>query len=148
MSAETGSAEGPSHSPLGRLEYLYVGSSRFEDDLHYYEVVLGAKKVWHFHKFGARVAAFRLADGPLYLIADHRSSPSVLPVFGVRDLDATVADLKRRGWTSEEGPFGIPDGPCYLFRDPSGNQLAVFGNERPDALGRAYDDPENDAAVR
>ena len=37
------------------------------------------------------------------------------------------------------GPFGIPDGPCYTFRDPSGNELAIFGNERPDALEREYE---------
>jgi len=40
-----------------------------------------------------------------------------------------------QGWKSEAGPFEIPDGPGYLFRDRSGNQLAVLGNLRPNALG-------------
>jgi hypothetical protein len=120
--------------PLGELKYLYVGTGRFDDDLAYYAGVVGAEKVWEFAKFGARVAAFRLAAGPLWLIADHRPAPSCLPVFAVPDLAATARDLESRGWKAESGPFEIPDGPCYLFRDRSDNQLAVFGNVRPDAL--------------
>lgn len=123
--------------PLGELKYLYLGTSRFDEDLAYYGDVLGAEKVWHFHKFGARVAAFKVATGPLLLIADHRPAPSCLPVFAVPDLDAAVRELSARGWSPESGPFEIPDGPCYLFRDKSGNQLAVFGNVRPNALGGA-----------
>ena len=134
--------------PLGELKYLYMGTSRFDEDLAYYKDVIGAEKVWHFHKFGARVAAFRVAVGPLLLLADHRPAPSCLPVFAVSDLDATVRDLEERGWTPAAGPFGIPDGPCYLFEDRTGNQLAVFGNVRPDALGGAYRDADNDAAIR
>jgi predicted enzyme related to lactoylglutathione lyase len=134
--------------PLGVLKYLYVGTSRFDEDLEYYGNVLGAEKVWHFHKFGARVAAFRVAAGPLVLIADHRPAPSCMPVFAVEDLERVAQDLGRRGWRPASGPFDIPDGPCYVFADPSGNQLAVFGNVRPDALVRSYQDPDNEAAVR
>lgn len=123
--------------PLGDLKYLYVGTSRFDDDLEYYRDVVGAEEIWNFAEFGARVAAFRVATGPLLLIADHRPAPSCLPVFGVDDLDAVVARLESRGWRADSGPFGIPDGPCYLFSDRSGNQLAIFGNVRPDALSAA-----------
>jgi hypothetical protein len=55
-------------------------------------------------------------------------------VFGVDDLKATVELLTGRGWRADSGPFEIPDGPCYLFSDRSGNALAVFGNVRPDAI--------------
>ena len=114
--------------PLGDLKYLYVGTSRFEDDLEYYRDVVGRRN--------PRVAALRVATGPLLLIADHGPAPSCLPVFGVDDLDAAVGRLQSRGWRADSGPFGIPDGPCYLFSDRSGNQLAIFGNVRPDALSR------------
>ena len=124
--------------PLGSLEYLYVGTSRFEDDLAFYRDVLGAELVWNFEKFGARVAAFRVAAGPLLLIADHRPAKSCMPVFGVTDIEATISALRARGFVPLAGPFGIPDGPCYLFADRSGNQLAVFGNERPNVLVAAY----------
>ena len=52
---------------LGTLKYLYVGSSRFPEDVAYWKDVIGAETVWSFEKFGARVAAFRVADGPLWL---------------------------------------------------------------------------------
>lgn len=120
--------------PLGDLKYLYVGTRAFDEDLEYYQDVVGAEMVWQFEEFGARVAAFRVAAGPLLLIADHRPSPSCLPVFGVGDLDATINEMSSRGWQAESGPFEIPDGPCYVFRDRSGNQFAIFGNVRPDAL--------------
>lgn len=120
--------------PLGSLKYLYVGSKSFDADLAYYRDVIGAEVVWSFCRFGARVAALRLGEGPLWLIADHRPAPSVMPVFAVGDLDGAVRALKRRGWSPKSGPFEIPDGPCHTFADPSGNELAVFGNVRPDVL--------------
>jgi hypothetical protein len=126
-----------SEPPLGHLAYLYVGTSRFDEDLAYYRDVIGAELLWSFDRFGARVAAFRVAAGPPLLIADHRPAPSCLPVFAVPELEVAVRALEARGWRPEAGPFEIPDGPCYLFRDRSGNQLAVLGNVRPDALGAA-----------
>ena len=123
-------------TPLGDLKYLYLGTAKFDEDVAFYGSVIGAETVWNFANFGARVAAFKVAKGPLLIVADHRPSPSCLPVFGVDDLDATVAELKSRKWKPESGPIEIPDGPCYLFRDRSGNQLAVFGNVRPNMLAR------------
>lgn len=122
--------------PLGRLAYLYLGSRDFDADFRYYAETLGAEVVWSHAAFGARVAAFRVGEGPLLLAADHREAPSCLPVFAVPDLDAAEATLRARGWRPEGARFEIPDGPCVLFRDPSGNQLALFGDVRPRALER------------
>lgn len=120
--------------PLGELRYLYVGTSDFERDLAYYRDVLGAALVWNLSGFGARVAAFELGAGPRLLLADHRPAPSCMPVYGVQALEPLVKELHKRGWKEDAGPFEIPDGPCYTFRDPSGNPLAVFQNDRPHAL--------------
>jgi predicted enzyme related to lactoylglutathione lyase len=136
------------HTPLGQLVYLYIGSASHDQDVAYYRDVLGGELVWHFDEFGARVAAFRLAEGPLVLLADHRPAGTCLPIFGVPDLQAVVRELRGRGWQASGGPFEIPDGPCYLFRDPSGNELGLLGLARPDALVAAYADPANTAAVR
>lgn len=133
--------------PFGILTYLYVGSADFERDLAYYREIVGAKRVWHFDHFGARVAALRVAAGPL-LLADHRPAPSCIPVFEVEDLESTVRALQARGWQPEGGRFEIPNGPCYRFTDPSGNAFALFQNVRPQAMERAYADPANPHAVR
>ena len=123
--------------PFGILKYLYVGVGDFEKALAYYRDVLGARVVWNFHEFGAHVAAVEVSGTPpLTLLADHRPAPSTLPLYIVEDLKATVKDLKKRGWTKKEGPFGIPDGDCYTFMDPSGNEIGFFENTRPDALLR------------
>ena len=123
--------------PLGRLEYLYLGSKDVAKDLAYYVDVLGAEVVWDFSDFGTRVAGVRLFEsGPMILLAGHRHSPSLLPVFHVDDLDTTEKSLRAKGWRPEGPRFGIPDGECYLFKDPSGNELALYENSRPHVLER------------
>lgn len=135
-------------SPLGRLTYLYLGTADFERDLAWWRDVVGAPLVWSFEAFGAKVAALRVSEGPLLLLADHRPAPSLLPVYAVDDLDAAERDLRARGWRPEGPRFGIPDGPCVLFRDPSGNEFALYGDERPGALEAAYADETNARARR
>jgi hypothetical protein len=71
-----------------------------------------------------------------------------MPVLAVADLDATAVALIARGWQSEGEAFEIPNGPCYRFTDPSGNPYALFQNDRPDAMERAYADLTNPRAIR
>ena len=134
--------------PLGTLEYLYIGTADFDRDCAYYEKVLGAERVWAFHAFGAKVAAFRVCEGPLLLLADHRPAPSCMPVLAVADLDATITALKARGWQSDGEAFEIPNGTCFRCADPSGNPYALFQNDRPEAMERAYAAKDNADAIR
>jgi len=131
--------------PLGRLKYLYIGSSDVGRDVAWYRDTLGARIAWDFEAFGTRVAAVEVAEGPLVLLAGHREAGTVLPCWAVDDLEAAVGTLRARGWKPDEGPFGLPDGDAYLFHDPSGNGLVVFGNERPDALVARYEAGEEGA---
>jgi hypothetical protein len=114
----------------------------------YYRQVLGPERAWQFHHFGARVAALRLGEGPLLLLADHRPAPSCMSVFAVVNLEAAVRDLGERGWKPEGDRFKIPNGPCRVFHDPSGNPFAIFEDVRPNAMENAYADPGNTHAVR
>jgi predicted enzyme related to lactoylglutathione lyase len=120
--------------PFGTLEYLYIGTSDFARDCRYYVEVLKAEKVWAFDAFGANVAAFRLCAGPLFLVADHRPAVSCIPVFAVPNLEGCVRELKASGWRSVGEVFGIPNGPCVRFDDPSGNPYALFQNDRPEHM--------------
>ena len=101
--------------------------------------MLGAERVWAFHAFGARVAAFRVCQGPLLLLADHRPPPSCMPVLAVADLNATVEELRARGRRSEGEAFEIPNGPCYRFADPSGNRAG--DGPGPDPVDADGDSP-------
>lgn len=123
--------------PRGRLEYLYVGSKDVAKDLDYYTRVLGATVAWDFSDFGTRVAGLRVFErGPMLILAGHREAPSMLPVFAVDDLDAAEKEMRKEGWSPHGPRFGIPDGDCYLFHDPSGNELAIYEDSRPRALER------------
>src|SRR5881628_3085146 len=88
-----------------RLRYLYMGTSDVQKDVDYYTKVLGGKKIWDISSFRTRVAALRLGEGPLLLLADHRPPPSCILIFQVDDLEATARELRKRGWESEGGKF-------------------------------------------
>jgi predicted enzyme related to lactoylglutathione lyase len=115
------------------LDYLYVPARDIEASIQYYTGVLGGELVWKIHKFGAWVANVRLSQtGPLVLLTDHLEGGNPLLIYQVENLAQTAKELKSRGWSPESGPFEIPNGPCYPFRDPAGVRLAIYENERPD----------------
>lgn len=117
----------------GELAYLYCGSAHVEEDLAFYCEGLGAQILWRFDDGGVSVAAVSLGTGPPVLLATHRPVPSILPIWTVDDLDSAVAALKASGWTGEEHRVQIPDGPCSVLRDPSGNEIALLHRIRPQA---------------
>src|ERR1051326_9198196 len=119
---------------LGPLRFLYVGSADVGRDLKAYGPA-GAEVVWDKTAFGTRVAAVRVGGDPLVLLAGHRPSPSILPVYQVDDLKAATKRLKAAGWTIEGEVFEVPNGPCRLTKDPSGNELTLMQETRPDPFG-------------
>ena len=119
---------------LGELIYLYTGSADVSRDLDFYVNGLGGEKVWRFQAMGADVAGVRLAEiGPLVILADHRPVPSVLPIWKCPDLEAAIATLTAGGWETGH-QVEVPDGPALVLTDPSGNQVALLDQVRPNAL--------------
>jgi hypothetical protein len=129
---------------LGELIYLYVGSSDVARDLGFYVDGMGGEKLWHLQAMGADVACVRLAaSGPLFILADHRPVPSVLPIWRCDDLDGAAAELKEAGWEEEGYRVEVPDGPALVLSDPSGNQVALLDQVRPNVLmSRSGETPE------
>lgn len=121
-------------NPFRRLVYVYIGTSKFEEDLDFYGRKLGARMLWNKKAFGARVAAFDLCGEPYLLIADHVAPPSKRLIYEVGDLEEAARDLKRRGWEPDGGSFEIPDGPCINFKDESGNEYAILQMTRPHVM--------------
>ena len=134
---------------LGPPAYLYVGVDDVRVAIEFYERALGAEFLWHFRRFGTQVAAMRVSDdGPQLLLAEHRPTPSCLPIWTVPDLDGLVVRLAAAGFADRGVTDGTPDGPVHVLRDPDGNELGFLQQDRPDALVPRYADPTNDAAVR
>jgi catechol 2,3-dioxygenase-like lactoylglutathione lyase family enzyme len=119
-----------------RLVYLYVASDDVDADLAFYRDQLGGVEVWRSEGFGAEVAAVRLGDGPLVLLADHRDAPSALPIWSVENLDAELEALAESGWTGSSHRVEVPDGPCVVLVDPSGNEIAFLERTRPGVMER------------
>ena len=115
------------------LDYLYVPAPDIDDAVRYYTEQLGGKLIWKIRAFETWVAAVRLsASGPLVLLAAHLRGEIPILIYRVEHLESTVGILLARGWRAESGPFEIPNGPCYTFRDPGGLRLAIYENQRPD----------------
>jgi hypothetical protein len=131
------------------LRYLYVGSTDTEMDTAAWLRLPGARLEWRFRHFGADVAAIDLGSPPRVLIADHRPPGSVLPIYAVDDLDATIALLDGQGWTIEVGPMGTPEGLVCVLRPGagSGGAIAILRVDRPEAMEAAYADQGNVHAV-
>ncbi len=130
------------------LRFLYVGSDDTEGDLAAWLRAPGSALRWRFQAFSADVAAVDLGAPPLVLIADHRPSGSVLPIYAVDDLASSTAELVAGGWRVETGPMGTPEGNATALVDPSGTAIALLQVERPDAMDAAYADESNTRAVR
>jgi hypothetical protein len=125
--------------PLGPLLYLYIGTNDVTRDLAYWNEALGADLVWRFQAFGADVAAVRLNDSaPLVVLADHRPAPSCLPIFAVRSVETAATWLRETGWGPTTTRVEVPDGPCLVLRDPSGNEAGLLEQVRPTAMLDAY----------
>ena len=127
------------------LDYLYWAAPEFEVSVTFYTQTLGGELLWRVRDGETWVAAVRLTDsGPPVLLANHLGSGRGLLVYRVRSLEATRRDLAARGWSSEEEPFELPQGPCLVLQDPAGQRLAVYERVRPDAdrhfIGR-FDSP-------
>jgi catechol 2,3-dioxygenase-like lactoylglutathione lyase family enzyme len=118
--------------PFEGLDFLYLPSSDVARDVRFYTEALGGDVVFAIEAFGARVAQVRLTDdGPRLLLADHLDGEAPVLVHRVGDLDATLAELRGRGF-EPEAEFGIPPGPCATIRTPGGQRLAIYELTRPE----------------
>src|SRR5258708_4199821 len=106
-------------NPFIRIAYIYIGTSNYSADMHFYKDILGARLVWEFEEFGAKVAAFDLCGEPYLLIADHVHAPSKRLIYEVENLKEAEKELALQGWKPDGSVFEIPDGPCINFKDES-----------------------------
>ena len=96
--------------------------------------MLDGKLLWKIHAYGVWVACVKISNKePYILLADHIEKKDPILIYRVNNLDNTFSYLKSRGWI-EEKRLEIPNGPCYLFRDPAGNHIAIYENKSPNVM--------------
>ena len=105
----------------GKLDYLELPGG----DLPASKAFYGAAFGWKFLDYGPEYAAFDEGlDGGFDAQADAVRMP--LPVLFATDLEAMLARVEAAGGTIVEPIFAFPGGRRFHFRDPAGNELAVW----------------------
>jgi predicted enzyme related to lactoylglutathione lyase len=111
----------------GKLDYLEMPGGDLAASKAFYATVFG----WRFTDYGPDYAAYDEGlEGGLY--AGARSSPNggpaALPVLFAVDLETTLAKVEAAGAEITRPIFAFPGGRRFHFRDPAGNELAVWGD--------------------
>jgi predicted enzyme related to lactoylglutathione lyase len=105
----------------GKLDYLEMPGGDLPAQKAFYASVFG----WRFVDYGPDYAAYDEGlEGGFY--AGGGSAP--LPVLFATDLEATLAKVQSAGAEITRPIFAFPGGRRFHFRDPAGNELAVWGD--------------------
>ena len=107
----------------GKLDYLEMPGGDLPAVKTFYAKAFG----WHFTDYGPDYAAFDEGlEGGFY--ADRaEASPAPLPVLYAADLEAMLDRVTAAGASIIRPIFPFPGGRRFHFRDPAGNELAVWG---------------------
>jgi hypothetical protein len=108
----------------GKLDYLEMPGGDLPTLKAFYAAVFG----WRFTDYGPDYAAYDEGlEGGFY--AGPRGGaegPLPLPVLFSTDLEATLAKVQAAGAEIVRPIFDFPGGRRFHFRDPAGNELAVW----------------------
>ena len=105
----------------GKLDYLELPATDLAQIKDFYTKAFG----WTFVDYGPTYAAFDQGlDGGFDADAERTKTP--LPVLYAHDLEAMQAKVEAAGGAITHAIFAFPGGRRFHFRDPSGNDLAVW----------------------
>jgi hypothetical protein len=107
----------------GKLDYLEMPGGDVPAVKAFYGQAFG----WAFTDYGPEYAAFSEGlDGGFYAAATGSAAPAPLPVLYAKDLEAMLAKAQAAGAAITRPIFAFPGGRRFHFRDPAGNELAVW----------------------
>ena len=106
----------------GKLDYLELSGGRMPATKAFYRDAFG----WSFQDYGPEYAAFDegLEGGFDAHVPDDVRAP--LPILYAGDLEAMAAKIEAAGGAIVKPIFAFPGGRRFHFRDPAGNELAVW----------------------
>ena len=117
-----------------RLDFVYLPSRDVAADVTHFTTGLGGELVFAVERFDTRVAMVRLTDaagGPALLLAEHLEGDQPILVFRVDDLEAAIAELRRR--RVELGShFEMPYGVGIQVSSSGPQRLAIYERTRPE----------------
>ena len=105
----------------GKLDYIELPGGDLPATKVFYATAFG----WRFQDYGPEYAAFDEGmDGGFDGQADAVGAP--LPVLYAHDLEAMQARVEAAGAVILRRIFAFPGGRRFHFRDPAGNEMAVW----------------------
>ena len=115
----------PDATPLHHaINYLEFAVGDMEAAKNFYADAFG----WKFNDYGPTYTGIRKADGEaggLRLEPDPASVPPLVILYST-DLESSMKSVQDAGGTITKAPYPFPGGRRFHFKDPSGNELAVW----------------------
>ncbi|HEX5378452.1 MAG TPA: VOC family protein [Phenylobacterium sp.] len=107
----------------GRIDYVEMPGGDLPATKAFYAGAFG----WRFTDYGPTYAAFAESglDGGFQADPEQALAAPLVVLFA-RDLEAMEAKVRAAGGEIVKPIFSFPGGRRFHFRDPSGNELAVF----------------------
>jgi uncharacterized protein len=106
---------------MARIDYVELPGTQLAATKAFYEATFG----WTFTDYGPTYSATGTGDVDVGLDADTKATAPI-PVIRVTDLERALAAVEGAGGTICVPIFGFPGGRRFHFKDPSGNELAVW----------------------
>ena len=110
--------------PVSRhIDYVEFSGSDLAAMKRFYETAFG----WRFTDYGPNYTAFSESglDGGIQSDPAEAGNPPLVILYA-DDLEAMLAKVKAAGGEITREIFSFPGGRRFHFRDPSGNELAVW----------------------
>lgn len=106
-----------------RFDYVELPAAELEKAVAFYESAFG----WTLARFGPTYAGTTTGDTDVGLQADSAEAPKApLPVIQVDDIAAAASAVEAARGDIIRPVFTFPGGRRFHFRDPNGNELAVW----------------------
>ncbi len=124
-------SEKPRTAQHEKLDYVEFASRNLSASKAFFEKVFS----WVFTDYGPDYSAFSQAglEGGFYRCEDQGGIPdashgSALLVFYSENLESTQGKVERFGGVIVKPIFSFPGGRRFQFKEPGGNELAVWSN--------------------
>lgn len=107
------------------IDYLEFTISEMIASKKFYSEAFG----WEFTDYAPNYAGIKGKEREIggFSVGEVKPGGSVLVVLYSDNLEKTLSSVRQAGGTITEEPFEFPGGRRFHFLDPSGNELAVWG---------------------
>lgn len=106
------------------IDYVEISGNDLAESKAFYAAAFG----WAFNDYGSQYAGIVEGDGEAGGLTQLNDPPvPPLVILYSEDLDETVAAVEAAGGNITKPVFDFPGGRRFHFRDPAGNDLAVWG---------------------